>query len=351
MLRRVLTRGLGCLALLILPVTALAECGQPREVTTGDTILKLADEAYGDPEKWTLIYYANQAMLDQTGFRITAGMKLMIPCESAASTAGTAPAADPTPLQRPEDAEMVLVTGGNYAPFTERGWPGEGMVTELINAALEASPDPVPYEIVWEDDWSQHLFPILNDKTADMGFPWYRPDCAKSPDHERCRNFHFSDPLVDVLIMLFVRSGDGFTFESDADVVGKRLCRPQGYFTHDLDRAGRDWLSTGAITLVQPATPRECFEALTRGEVDAVTLNVFVGAQAIGEMGLRGQVVPLERPLSSESLHVIISKTHWRGTTHLYRINAGLRALRDSARYDEIVGRHLGHFWDQIKTN
>ena len=54
-------------------------------------------------------------------------------------------------------------------------------------------------------------------------------------------------------------------------------------------------------------------------------------------------------PLSRESLHVIISKTHWRGTTHLYRINAGLGALRDSGRYNEIVSRHLELFWEQVK--
>jgi polar amino acid transport system substrate-binding protein len=67
-------------------------------------------------------------------------------------------------------------------------------------------------------------------------------------------------------------------------------------------------------------------------------------------MGLRGAVVPLDKPLSVEGLHVVISKKHWRGTTHLYRFNAGLAALKKSDRYAQIVSKHLGEFWDQLKT-
>ncbi|MEM6619415.1 MAG: hypothetical protein AAF631_08950 [Pseudomonadota bacterium] len=61
-------------------------------------------------------------------------------------------------------------------------------------------------------------------------------------------------------------------------------------------------------------------------------------------LGLQNRVEPLTRPVSSQSLHVIISKRHWRGTTNLYRFNAGLAKLKRSARYDEIVTRHLEIF-------
>lgn len=338
---------LGCfLSMILLPAAALANCGSPRSIAAGDTILGLAAEAYGDPNKWALIYYANQKVLDATGFQLTAGMTLMIPCEAGEEEV----VVDATPLQQ-IDADLKLITGSNFAPFTDTGWPGQGMVTELINAAMEMTPAPVPYAIAWEDDWSQHLDPILTEKKADMGFPWYKPDCAKTPDNFRCQNFHFSEPLVDVLIMLFVKADSPFTYDDDSDVVGKTLCRPNGYFTFDLDREGRDWLTENKITLQQPATPRDCFDMLMRGEVDAVTVNVFTGAETLDTMGLRGQVIPLEKPLSTEGLHVVISKTHWRGTTFLYRMNAGLQALRESARYEEIVSRHLGVFWDQIRTN
>ena len=340
-------RGLGViraalvwLAFAGVPGVAQALCDVTYKVQPGDTLFSIAEAHYGTSQQWTLVYYANQAVLQ--GQNAVPGTDVYIPCPA------TETEPDATPLRKAE-AELTLLTGGNYLPFTDKSWPGEGMVTELVNAALELSPSPVPYAIAWEDDWSRHLFPLLDQKTYDMGFPWLKPDCAATPDNERCKNFHFSEPLMDLPIMLFKREGSDFAYESDADVIGKRLCRPAGYFTHDLDRADRRWLAEGKITLVQPESPEACFEQLMADKVDAVTVNVFLGASKIVAMGLRGRVVPLDQPLSREHLHVIISKTHWRGTTHLYRINAGLAALRDSGRYNEIVSRHLEIFWGQLK--
>jgi len=333
-----LVMALGVLA--ALPGGAQALCDVTYKVQPGDTLLSIAETHYDTSQQWTLVYYANQAVLQ--GQNPVPGTDVYIPCPATT----TEPDA---PHLRKAGAEMTLLTGGNYLPFADRNWPGEGMATELVNAALELSPSPLPYAIGWEDDRSQHLFPLLDQKTYDMGFPWQKPDCAATPDNERCKTFHFSEPLMDLPIMLFKREGSDFSYESDADVIGKRLCRPAGYFTHDLDRADRRWLAEGKITLEQPDSPEACFEQLMADKVDAVAVNVFLGGSKIVAMGLRGRVVPLDRPLSRESLHVVISKTHWRGTTHLYRINAGLAALRDSGRYNEIVARHLEVFWEQLK--
>jgi polar amino acid transport system substrate-binding protein len=342
-MRAVRVRGLVLAALMVGAGTAArAECDITYATVAGDTIFTIAERHYADAEKWTLIYYANQGVTVEAMQNPQPGTELFIPCPV------NDPKPDATPLRQP-DAEMRLLTGSNYAPFTDRAWPGEGLITELVNAILEETPAPVPFAIEWEDDWSQHLFPRLDGIQADMGFPWLRPDCAADPANERCANFHFSDPLFEMPIQLFVRAGAGFDFTSDADIPGHTLCRPKGYYTHDLDGQGRNWIRDGLVTLKQPATPDDCFRMLMAGEVDAVPENLFLGAEKIRAMGLRGQIVPLDRQLSSETLHVIISKKHWRGTTHLYRINAGLAAIRASGRYSEIVNRHLGLFMENLK--
>lgn len=335
-------RWLWALAALFVPQMAAA-CGGTYEVRQGDTVLSIAAQELGDPAKWSVIFYANQSVIDAGRFDVAVGTRLQIPCLPGSQQA------DPTPLLD-DNAEMKLVTGTDYAPFTDRNWPGNGLVTELVNAAMEETPSPVSYSVTWEDDWSKHLFPMLDSKQFDMGFPWLRPNCEEAPDNERCANFHFSEPLVELLILLFTRAGDEFAYDTDADIEGKTLCRPKGYFTHDLDRSGRRWLADGKITLVQAESPTACFEALMAGQVDAVTINEFLGVTKIHDLGLVGRVVPLQRPLSVEGLHVLISKKHWRGTTHLYRFNAGLAKLKQSARYDEIVARHLAVFYDRLKT-
>lgn len=322
------------------PAAAWAICDVDYVAQPGDTLFSIAETHYGDRERWTLVYYRNQKLL--AGATVLPGRKLFIPC----ATGATAP--DATPL-RQDKAELTLLTGSGYGPFTDRGLPGQGMVTELVNAALELAPAPVSYSVSWEDDWSKHLFPMLDKKEFDMGFPWLKPDCAAEPDNERCANFHFSEPVMTMPIMLFARADSGFEYREDADAEGRTLCRPAGYFTHDLNRAGRRWLDEDKITLVQPQSPADCFRMVAEGKVDAVAVNLFLGANTIVKEGLRDIVVPLEKPLSEEGLHVVISKRHWRGTTHLYRINAGLQKLRGSGRFEEIMSRHLELFWAQLQ--
>jgi polar amino acid transport system substrate-binding protein len=322
------------------PTAAWAICDVDYRVQPGDTLFSIAEHHYGDRGRWTLIYYGNQSRL--TGPVAEPGKVLHIPCAKGVS------APDATPLRR-DDAEMRLLTGGGFAPFTDQNLPGQGLITELVNAAMELTPSPVSYSITWENDWSKHLFPKLNDKEFDMGFPWFKPDCETTPQDERCVNFHFSEPLITIPIMLFARADAGFTYTQDSDLEGKTLCRPKGYFTHDLDRPGRRWLSEDKITLVQADTPAACFHLVNEGRVDAATVNLFLGANTLIAEGLRDTILPVERPLSEEGLHVVISKRHWRGTSHLYRINAGLKALKKEGRFEEIVARHLELFWAQLQ--
>ena len=167
-------------------------CDVTVETAPGDTLFSVAEAQYGALEKWSLIYYANQSLGLTDPLNIAAGTKLFIPCLPGAEAKP-----DATPLQQ-AGAELRFLTGSNYAPFTDKAWPGEGLMTELVNAIMEETPDPVPYAVDWQDDWSQHLFPLLDTAQYDMGFPWLRPDCAADPANERCANFHFSDPFFEL---------------------------------------------------------------------------------------------------------------------------------------------------------
>ncbi len=324
------------------PTAALAICDVEYVVQPSDDLFKIADEHYGDRSRWTLIYYRNQGEL--VGPSAVPGVTLYIPCPPE----GEAPV-DVVAIPSPEvKADINFLTGGGYAPFADQSLPGQGLVTELLGAAMEFAPSPVSHSVTWENDWSRHLAPMLDSKEFDMGFPWSKPDCTADPSHELCVKFHFSEPLLVVPTMLFVQVGSDMVFETDADIIGKTLCRPAVNHTHDLDGPDRRWLTDDKITLLELNTPADCLKLVAEGRADAAVLNLFVGAEALVAMQMRDQVEPLEKPLSEAGLHVIISKTHWRGTAHLYRVNAGLKNLHESGRFDEIMERHFEVFQEKI---
>ncbi len=351
---------------------AQEDCGRTYVLQEGDTLLSIAQNYYGDHSKWSVVYYANEEALGGNLVDLPQGVALNVPCingetpddvtTTAASAATetetvettepaktvTALQADPTPLLQ-DDADIRLLTGSNYAPFTQQDWLGGGMFTELVNASFESAPSPLPFSITWENDWSQHLFPLLDEKKFDMGFPWIKPDCAADPNNERCTNFHFSEPVFEFLELLYAKADADYGFFDDSDIHGKSLCRPAGYFTHDLEENGRLWLTNDLIDLVRADSPAACFELLAEGKVDFVSANEFLGPSTIASLDMTGDVKAMERALSTTTLHVVISKRHWRGTTNMYRFNAGLEALKKTARYEQIVDRHWQVFRDSIK--
>lgn len=327
------------LTLGLVPASAWAICDVTYVAKPGDNLFAIAEAHYGDRERWSLIYYRNQRMLAETS--VIPGRTLFIPCPEEEVVS------DATPL-RTTDAEMTLLTGGDFGPFTGLDLPGQGMVTELVNAALELAPSPVSYAVSWEDDWSKHLFPMLDEKQFDMGFPWMKPNCAANPGLESCVKFHFSDPVVSLPVMLFVDAARPFEFQQMSDLDGKTICRPNSYANHQLDTTQRDWVGQADITLVDQADAQACFALLQEGEADAVAMNLFLGAETIVQENLRDRVIPLERPVDEVGLHVVISKRHWRGTSHLYRVNAGLKSLRESGRFEQIMNRHLESFWSSL---
>jgi polar amino acid transport system substrate-binding protein len=320
-------------------------CGGVHEAQAGETLQSIGAQYYDTAEKWTALYYANANLVDTMTSELESGTEIKVPCLGG-DEEGAQVSTDRT---RPmEQAELNLLTGGNYAPFTSQDLPANGMITEVVQVAFAQAPQPVTFSISWESDWSRHLDPLLVDHEYDAGFPWLKPNCEDTPDNSRCKNFHFSDPLVEMLVQLFVRADEPLSFAQDSDIHGATLCRPKGYYTHDLDRPGRRWLSEGKIELVRAKTPKACFEQLASGEVDGVTINEFLGRRTVHDLGLKDKVVALDRPISVQGLHLIVPKTAPRATTFLYRFNAGVAKLKKAERYQAIVKRHMGAHWDRL---
>jgi polar amino acid transport system substrate-binding protein len=339
-------------------------CGSFYRVAPGDTLHRIATRAYGSGD-YQAIFAANRDILPDIS-RIAVGDDLLIPCldgtgpktrrEALALGTGTgagtgtgggtpAPEASATAI-RPAGGGIGFLTGSVFAPFAHRALPEGGMITELVRLAIARAAPEREVNVTFVDDWSAHLG-LLGQGAYDLGFPWYRPDCSKADRlsasmRQRCAGFEFSDPLFEVAIGYYVRAGDPLAGATAYDrLFGRKLCRPAGYFTFDLDQ--EDLREPNATRIIPPAAA-DCFTWLMRGEVDVVTLNKSLATAEISKLGLDRRVAEIPALASAQTLHVVAPKGDAEGRAYLDLVNQGLADLQASGRWFEVVSRHLGAF-------
>jgi nucleoid-associated protein YgaU len=61
------------------PPSADTAAGDTYEVQSGDTLLSIADQSYGDTTQWRRIYDANKDVIGSDPDKLKIGMKLKIP--------------------------------------------------------------------------------------------------------------------------------------------------------------------------------------------------------------------------------------------------------------------------------
>lgn len=53
------------------------------------------------------------------------------------------------------------------------------------------------------NDWDSHLGTLLEQSLVEMYFPWIRPNCEENPEKYRCQTFLFSDPMFEILELVY----------------------------------------------------------------------------------------------------------------------------------------------------
>ena len=376
-------------------------CGQEHRISSGDSLSTLSDNPvhYGNAKFWDVLYAANKDRIGNNPNLIYPGVLLRIPCldadgnmlpgqfdadgnpipgafdgsntasdghdhnhesetdETAAASTTTEPVAVESSTQEATAAQtqaastevamaapetvasgpVRLLTGDDYGLSADRSISNGRLVYKIMDAALNEDGE-TNHQINFVNDWSAHLDPLLSTQAFDLGFPWLKPDCEQNPTDKRCSDFLFSDPVFEIWMVLFTNSESPVTFNEDADLVGKTLCRPSGYEINDLDENGRNWVAEEKITLKQPASVQQCFRLLLNNEVDAVVVNEFAGRSVLKSLNVEDKVsVVNTRPVSIRNLYAVVHKDHPRAQELLDDVNNGIKSIQASGTYQTIV--------------
>ena len=250
--------------------------------------------------------------------------------------------------ERPEirDRQLLLITGGNYAPFTDETLPNRGLYTYLVEMAmLRAAPEQA-YKIQFVNDWSSHLDLLMPTLAFDATFPWSRPNCEEpaalsEKDRMRCETYNFSNPFYEVVDTFFAREGSGYEQTlTYADFAGTTICRPEGWSLSHMDAVG---LYEPAISLERPVSPDDCFHALMDGTVDIVAIEAHLAVEAIGRLGFEHKIIENPNLAAIKSLNVMTHKDNPDGEAILETLNQGLAIMQQSGEWRDIVSTALRH--------
>ncbi|NDW54167.1 transporter substrate-binding domain-containing protein [Aliiroseovarius sp. PrR006] len=245
-----------------------------------------------------------------------------------------------------DERQILLITGGNYAPFTDEALPNRGLYTKLVETAfLRAAPEQA-YKIQFVNDWSSHLDLLMPTLAFDGTFPWSRPHCEEADalsesDRTRCETYNFSNPFYEVVDTYFARNGSGYeTAMSHADFAGATICRPEGWSLTHMDAVG---LYEPAITLFRPIEPDACFDAVANGTVDIVAIEAHLAVEAISRLGYQDEIIENPNLAAIKGLNVMTHVDNPDGEAVLEILNRGLDIMQQSGEWRDIVSTALRH--------
>jgi len=337
-------------ALMSVATTASAapsECGGTYTIKSGDSLSKIASAVYGSARDFQIIFSANADVIGSNPGLIEVGMELDIPCldgsgTSSANTDAIAVVTSPDALPAPNEREIRVVAGTGWAPFTNEDQEQGGMITEIINVALDQADGNPDYKIDFINDWGAHLSPLISDHAYDFSIAWFQPNCEivdrLSEDSQfRCNNLDWSEPMFEQIFGYYTRAS-ATAPATHADLMGKTICRPSGYATFMLEEHD---LAEPNITLVRPSDPTECFNGLANGTFDAVAMAVDAAEGFITETGVGDEITYNENLSQVLTIHAVIAKTNPMADQYVAQLNSGINKMKDSGEWFSIIRRHL----------
>ncbi len=318
-------------------------------VSSGDTLSRIAQRVFGDSEEWALIYEypGNADIIGRNPNLLSIGVTLNIPpCPGAVRAlptseeiANSAQAQSAPKFDAIVPNLIYVVTGDDWAPYTDSSWPKGGMGTLLVQAAFEAAGLGDKIRIHHINDWNSQLQDLVPSNRYQLVFGWSMPDMKywKSCDRLdesmqiRCR-YNASDPVFTISLGFFRDVGREDLKEiSIEDMSTKRICRPTGWSTFQMEENG-----IPVETLVEAADPRGCFDKILDGSADFAVVNRPTGIAIATEMGIRDSIemAPFTVPYK---IHLLAYKDNPMNTTgYLDAFNKGLQTIIDNGLYAQI---------------
>lgn len=233
------------------------------------------------------------------------------------------------PTVQAQPKPLVLVSGNDYAPYTDSRLTEGGMVTELVKTAFAQVHRTVAME--WKP-WARGIEEAKQGKYSGT-FPYLL-------NAEREQDFLYSDEVVAVRSTAFVKAGNNrFDFSNVDSLAGSTYCLPVGWApTPKL----APMVASGQIKVTTPDSISSCAKLVAFGRADYFVYGDIQVAYALktGDLPAGSIAMAVGEPLALTPLYFLASKALPGSAQLIESFNEGLKAIRKNGLYGKIVKAH-----------
>ncbi|MFL1407301.1 substrate-binding periplasmic protein [Marinobacter sp. M1N3S26] len=228
-------------------------------------------------------------------------------------------------------ARTITLSTGEWPPYFDSSLDNHGLLAQIISEAYGNVGISVDYSFL---PWSRALS-MAHHGNYDGSAAW---SCTPS----RSDDFHFSQPILPLYYVFFVRKGSQFHWQEIDDIKGLTIGLTQDYAYGDQLTSAVD---RGLVNTDMTASDESNFRKLRAGRIDLFPMDPLTGLQMIDQLFSEAEARQLTyhpRPIHQASYHLIFSRQQDNGGELARQFNQGLETLRVSGRLDEILDSQLG---------
>ncbi|WP_369602840.1 transporter substrate-binding domain-containing protein [Hahella sp. SMD15-11] len=218
--------------------------------------------------------------------------------------------------------ETITLANGEWAPYLSEKLKKYGFVSDIVTQSFEREGVTVKYVFLpWKRGYEEAKNGKLNGSLV-----WSRTE-------EREQFFDYSDPVIRLETVLFVRKGGGFDWDgTPQSLSGKSLGGVIGY-SYGLDEAEK----AGTVKISRITSADANLQKVAAGRLDAFIEDRQVGMELVNKLGLADKIEVHPKPIKMRDYHLILNKKQPENKALMEKFNRGLKALREDGTYDAIV--------------
>lgn len=220
----------------------------------------------------------------------------------------------------------IRLTNGEWPPYLSKDLPNNGPSSQVVAEAFKLQ--GIDVEWGWYP-W-QRSYTLAEEGKFDGSVIW-------SENAKRQAAFEYTEPVLEERRVLFHLKGRSIDWNTIADLGKYKIGGTIGY---EYSQEFQDAEKSGVINVDRIPEEGNNFKKLIAKRIDLFVATERVGyslAKKVLDANQTAQITHADKPIDVQRWSVIISNNSPNQAYFVEQFNLGLKKLKDSGRYDEIM--------------